>query len=280
VRKRSELIECESWSLIVTGPAVGLGEDLRRLVVTTAAGRGVKPLRRSRRATTYNVRAATEAGLRTDIFVKVIEVPHGLDGLKQRLRDSVGSHVARVTAQMAAAGICAPPVWIHGRERAGGRELIVTPRAQGRGPLRTLELLAGSIADKRAALAALGIEIARMHRAGFVHGDLTPFNIFVVLEVQPRFIFLDHERTRLSFAIGRRRRMLRNLVQLGRFAMPGITRSDRLRLLRSYGLAMKWRDSRKMTRRVAAMLRRRIERDGNFVTVIQPTRLIEGNVSG
>jgi hypothetical protein len=273
-------IECEGWSLSVPDSADGPGNELLRLVVATASGHGVKPIRRSRRATTFNVRVPTKAGARTDIFVKVIDAPRGLDGFKHRLRGSTGSHIARVTSQMATAGICAPPVWIYGRERGGGRELIVTPRAEGRGPLRTLEVLEGSIADKRTALAALGVEIARMHRAGFVHGDLTPFNIFVALGTRPRFIFLDHERTRLSFAIGRCRRQLRNLVQLGRFAIPGITRTDRLRLLRSYALTMKWRDPRRMNRRVAAMVRRRLRRDGSLATVMPPARIIEDSLSG
>jgi hypothetical protein len=277
---QSDRSECEGWSLAVAEPARDLGEELVKLVVETAAGREAKPLRRSRRATTFNLRLPFGSGTRTDIFVKVIDAPRGLERLKRRLRGSIASHVGRVTAQLANAGICAPPIWIYGCELVSRRELIVTPRAAGRGPLRTLEALAGSIADKRAALAALGAEIARMHRAGFVHGDLTPFNIFVVRGESPRFIFLDHERTRIGFAIGRRRRALRNLVQLGRFAMPGVTRTDRLRLLRSYGVAMNWRDPRKMSRRVATMIRRRITRDGSYETVAIPARLIKGGVDG
>ncbi|MGH7836733.1 MAG: lipopolysaccharide kinase InaA family protein [Candidatus Binataceae bacterium] len=273
-------IEREGWSLGLAKPSTELGEELVRLVVATAAGRGAQPLRRSRRATTFNVRVPSTSGAGADIFVKVLDAPRGLDRLKRKLRGSLASHVTQVTAQMAAAGICAPPVWIHGRERASGRELIVTPRAPGRGPLRALEALAGSLADKRAALATLGVEIARMHRAGFVHGDLTPFNIFVAHDQPPRCIFLDHERTRLSFAIGRRRRAMRNLVQLGRFDLPRITRSDRQRVLRSYGVAMSWRDPRKMNRRVAARIQRRIRRDGSYAVVAPLAHLVKGDIRG
>src|SRR5947207_764706 len=84
--------------------------------------------------------------------------------------------------------------------------------------------------EKRALLRRLGAEVARLHRAGFVHGDLVPPNVRVVGEC---FIFLDNDRTRRSRLlvglVGRR-----NLVQLGRFVVPGLTLSDRARVLAAY----------------------------------------------
>ena len=97
----------------------------------------------------------------------------------------------------------------------------------------------GALESKRALLRALGGEIARLHRAGFIHGDLTPHNIFVGGGVRPRFIFIDHDRTRRAAALGRRRRQLRNLVQLGRFDLEGVTRTDRLRVFRAWADALK-----------------------------------------
>jgi hypothetical protein len=158
-------------------------------------------------------------------------------------------------------------VWIQGHQLSGGHEMIVTPRAEGNGPLRTLAAVNGAIASKQGLLQALGEEIARMHLSGFVHGDLTPFNIFVVTGESPRFIFLDHERTRKCFILGRTRRQLRNLVQLGRFSLPGLTRTDRMRTLRAYAAALDPGGERAIVRRVGAMLGRRVRRDGGFARV-------------
>jgi len=61
-----------------------------------------------------------------------------------------------------------------------------------------------------------------------VHGDLVPPNVFVR---DGRFVFLDNDRTsRRPLAFGARR----NLVQLGRLVLPGITLTDRARVLAAY----------------------------------------------
>jgi hypothetical protein len=138
--------------------------------------------------------------------------------------------------------------------------MIVTPRAEGQGPLRTL--LSLDMRSKRLLLKALGQEIARLHRSRFVHGDLTPFNIFFIAE-ESRFVFLDHERTRRTKGV-HGRRQLRNLVQLGRFQLPGITGTDRLRLLRAYTSEMERSRQRRVESLVAKMLSRRIRRDGGL----------------
>jgi hypothetical protein len=259
--------ERHGWRLVLALPETAREhrEELVDFVGVVAAGRGDTPLRRSRRATTFNLRFRAKTGQPFDLFVKLVDAPRGIQKLKHLLRGSASARVARITARLLAAGLGAPPIWIRGRALADGRELIVTPRAEGRGPLYTLEAL--SLTQKRAVLGALGAEIARMHRAGFVHGDLTPFNIFAVCDEPPRFIFLDHDRTRHNFVLGRRRRAFRNLVQLGRFKLPGITRTDRLRILHGYAIAMKSRNARKLGRRVAAMLERRLHRDRGFATV-------------
>jgi hypothetical protein len=257
--------EADGWSLeaAIPSPCDGLRDELIRLAVATANGRSGAPLRRSRRATTYNP-ALTCPGRSYSLFVKVLDPPASKPW-RIRAAGRV-AQVARITARLMAIGFEAPPVWMTGREPATGRELLVTPRAEGRGPLRTLAMVAGSLAHKRAILRALGAEIARLHRAGFVHGDLTPFNIFIVPGEPPRFVFLDHERTRRIFLAGRRR-YLRNLVQLGRFRLPGVSRTDRMRVAQAYCNARRWRGSRKVIARIAAMLGRRIARDGGLAPV-------------
>ena len=64
-------------------------------------------------------------------------------------------------------------------------------------------------------LRALGAEVARLHRAGYIHGDLTPYNIFVTGLQPPQFVFIDHERTRRTILSRFERPRMRNLVQLG-----------------------------------------------------------------
>jgi len=59
---------------------------------------------------------------------------------------------------------------------------------------------------------ALGAEIARLHRAGYIQGDLTPCNFFVTLLEPAQFVFIDHEHTRSTFLSRFGRPRMRNLV--------------------------------------------------------------------
>jgi Lipopolysaccharide kinase (Kdo/WaaP) family len=258
-----EVIERDGWRLLVGD--FGLTTAVREAVVvrTLEASRGElgSPRRRSRHASTWPVRIG--AGAELQIFIKLLDAPRGLEVIKRAVRGGRADHVARITQRLNDSGFLAPPLLAYGREAASGREIMVTPRAEGEGPLRTIKVLRTMPVDrKRAVFRALGAEIARLHRCGFVHGDLTPFNIFFVRTEPPRFVFIDHERTRSAGLIGRRRQMLRNLVQLGRFAMPGITATDRMRVLFGYAAMMDRRERRVLVQRVGAMLARRIRRDG------------------
>jgi tRNA A-37 threonylcarbamoyl transferase component Bud32 len=262
----NEVIERAGWRLNLgdSGLTAGMREAMVARVIEAARGELGPPRRRSRHASTWQIRLGAGVGADAEIFIKLLEAPHGLDAIKWLVRGGRASHVARVTQQLNDSALVAPGLLAYGREDASGREIIVTPRAEGDGPLRTLRTLqgAGAIARKRAVLRALGAEIARLHRCGFVHGDLTPFNIFFVRTEPPRFVLIDHERTRRTGMIGRRRRELRNLVQLGRFEMPGVSATDRMRVVAGYTSRLGRRERRAVTRRISAMLRRRIRRDG------------------
>ncbi len=254
----------EGWQLRLADG--GLTPELREAAVARAlaAARGElgAPQRRSRHASTWQLRIGA-GRIDFEIFIKLLDAPRGFDAVKQLVRGGRASHVARVTQRLSDSGFLAPPLLVYGREHATGREIIVTPRANGDGPLMTLKALGtGAIERKRAVLRALGAEIARLHRCGFVHGDLTPFNIFFVWSEPPRFVLIDHERTRRVGPIGRRRRVLRNLVQLGRFDLPGVGKTDRMRILAGYTARLERRERRRLRRRVNAMLRQRIGRDG------------------
>lgn len=257
-------IQTDGWKIFAAA-AGNLSDRERDALITqitrTADAAGVRPIRRSRHAATFRLQFMSVASGELDLFVKVIDAPEGIERVKRRLRGTRSANVARMSAALNQSGFAAPEVLFYGRQDSG-REVIVTLRSEGDGPLRTLKALKGALAPKRAILHALGSTIAKLHRAGYVHGDLTPFNVLIRRTEPPCFTFLDHERTRRAFLPVRRNRQLRNLVQLGRFDLPGITRTDRLRVLRSYANELAPSARRRISRRVATMLDRRTRPDG------------------
>jgi hypothetical protein len=181
------------------------------------------------------------------------------------MRGGRAGNVLRMTRALHRAGFGTPLLLFSGVHEASGRTMLTSARAEG---VSLPELIAcmhnGPVtARKRTVLCALGAEVARLHRAGLIHGDLTPYNIFVVQGEPPRFIFLDQDRTRRGFPAGRRYRQLRNLVQLGRFDLPGLSNADRLRVFRAYADGLGRARWRPMARRVARMLARRRRRDAS-----------------
>jgi hypothetical protein len=135
----------------------------------------------------------------------------------------------RMGEALQAAGFGAPPVLlVAAREGAG---LLVMRHVGGEELAAALSRL--SRGPKRALLRLLGDGVGRLHAAGFVHGDLVPPNVRVV---DGRLVLLDNDRTRRSrllVRLGGRR----NLVQLGRFVVAGVTATDRLRVLAAYAAA-------------------------------------------
>jgi hypothetical protein len=170
------------------------------------------PARRSRHART--VRLETAEGV---VFVKTYEAPGGWRAFR----------AFHMGAALAAAGFGAPAVTAAAGR--GGAGLLVTRDVGGESVLAALASRRERRA-KRTLLRHLGFEVARLHTAGFVHGDLVPANVHVVAG---RFVFLDNDRTRrsrlLAALVARR-----NLVQLGRFVVPGLTLADRARVLGAY----------------------------------------------
>lgn len=251
----------EGWRLYLleNDQASAIAKDLIALAREAASGRMGKPYHRSHHATTW--RAPLGSPIALPVFVKLIEHPRGFARIKQIIRGSRAAHVVRITQALSDAGFSVPPILLRGTHLERG-ELLITACAEGDGPRRTLARLAsGPLANKWMFLRGLGREIARLHRCGFVHGDLTPFNLFVIRGEPPRFALIDHERTRRVSRLAGSRTRLRNFVQLGRFALPGISRADRLRLLRGYTEMMSPAERRALMRRAAAMLDRRIRRD-------------------
>lgn len=154
----------------------------------------------------------------------------------------------RMGLALTAAGFAAPRALLVGSREGEG--LLVTEDVGG-APL-LVELVGAPGSRKRMILCRLGAEVGRLHVAGFVHGDLVPSNI-LVREGRP--VFLDHDRTRRNAALvwwqGRR-----NLVQLGRFVVPGLSASDRARVLDAYATERGWAEAQR--RRLARWVMRKV----------------------
>jgi hypothetical protein len=256
-------VERDGWSLLLA-PALAefpsrLGLELMERAIKIASGAGGKPLRRSRHASTYQIRLGTPLSGETEVFVKLLDAPRGLKAVRRLVLRSRGERMQSILDALVAADFAVATILMLGDERGSGRTMMVTARVAGEPLQRVLRGAAGAPARRRELLRALGVEIARLHRAGFIHGDLTPYNIFVANGTPARFSLIDHERTarpRLNWE----RRRLRNLVQLCRFELEGMGRTDRLRIVDAYGRAMGGAP-RRVIRRVTAMLRARRLRD-------------------
>jgi hypothetical protein len=245
--------------------AQALSEELIGLARKAVTGGLGAPYHRSRHAITWAASVGGSARLR--VFVKSIARPHGIARLKRIAKGTRGAHIEKITQALNDSGFSAPSLFLRGVDRTG-RELLIIHQVEGDGPLRALDRLAnGPLARKWAVLRRFGGELARFHRCGFVHGDLTPFNIFFLRSEPIRFALIDNERTRRVTALLGRRPRLRNLVQLGRFQLPHLSRTDRLRVLTGYTEMMSRSARRALTRRVAAMLNWRMKQAGGLARV-------------
>lgn len=216
---------------------------------------------RSRHAATYFTQVDGDAGKLMELYVKTYDPTRGWPALKARIRGGRASNVLRITTALQRNGFNTAQVVLKGKHERSGRTMLASLRAEGVALPDLLARESDSKDYKRALMRALGSEVARLHRCGFVHGDLTPYNIFVVQTEPPRFVFLDHDRTRSGFPAGRRYRQLRNLVQLGRFDLPGLTNTGRLAFFHAYAAGVGHVRDRAMLRRVAGMLARRKRKD-------------------
>ena len=148
----------------------------------------------------------------------------------------------RMGQALTSAGFAVPEAVLVGRRGPTG--LLVTRDVGGQDLLHAVAAARG--ARKRDLLRRLGRAVGDLHAAGFVHGDLVPSNVHVCGET---FVLLDHDRTRRGRLLvwwGARR----NLVQLGRFVVAGVTATDRVRVLCAYA------DRRGLSRRLRHRLAR------------------------
>src|SRR5258708_6173260 len=185
------------WILFLLDYDARFSEELRESLIDSAFGAidGTlkKRIRRSRHAETWAQHLGSGGG--PDVYFKVIDAAHGAHAMKLLFKGSRAAHVARISERLRADGIGVPEILLLGAEQRGGREIVVTARVDGRNVPRYLRSERDPLAAKRAILRALGAEVARLHRAGYLHGDLTPYNIFVTGVNPPQVVFIDHDRT-------------------------------------------------------------------------------------
>ncbi len=264
-----------------------LREQMLDAVVAALEGKRGAPFRRSRRATTWKITVAGVTGTSVNLFVKELDRAEGVRARwKGALRAKRCEHVLQISAQLRRDNFQVARILVIGEKPGSGQEVIVMNQVAGFMLPRWMNPRYGaSMNNRRAILRMLGREIARLHGKGYIHGDLTPYNIFASVEDSVSIAFIDHERTwrtsRATINLARERR--RNLVQLGHFDIPGVTRADRLRVFDSYaqaaGLSPRAR-SRSM-RRLARMIQRRRLRDRAIIQgEPQPAIIVEQRPAG
>jgi hypothetical protein len=150
------------------------------------------------------------------------------------------------------------------------RAFILTQKLDGQPAHRFLRRLMDqaerSIPDrKRCELRRVAGLVRRFHDLGFVHGDLVASNIFVVETETTRVLyFMDNDRTRRYPRWVPQALWKRNLIQLNRMPLPGITLQDRMRFFHAYlGCQRLTGSQRKLAHWLERMTRRRrMECDG------------------
>ncbi|MGH7930826.1 MAG: lipopolysaccharide kinase InaA family protein, partial [Candidatus Binatia bacterium] len=185
------------------------------------------------------------SGAQQPLFVKTFFATSAFASLKDCLRRSKAVCALFVAQELHGFGFNAPIAIGAGDERYGAflrRAFLVTLPVQGCSLPQYLrdrfdDPRAGlAVRQKRETVARLAVEIKKFHDLGFVHGDLVPGNIFVTFEPSgtARFCFMDNDRT-CRYPIWLRQRLWRrNLVQLNRFPLAGISLQDRMRFFHAY----------------------------------------------
>jgi hypothetical protein len=247
-------IDRDGWKFKFPDPDTRSRAPLVTLAIGVAGGKTGTCVRRSLHAETWLTNLAE-----AEMFVKLLRPAWGFARIKRLVRGGPSNHVAAIAAQLRRDGIDAPLPILIGVEASTGRELIVTARVRGTVLPRFLREHQRELGHKRAVLRALGAEIGRLHSLGYIHGDLTPFNILLSKDEPLKFVLLDHERTRRTWLARQARPRLRNFVQLGRFSLPGLTRTDRMRVWCGYVAERK--SSNSELRRVVRMIHDRVTRD-------------------
>ncbi|HSE86267.1 MAG TPA: lipopolysaccharide kinase InaA family protein [Candidatus Binatia bacterium] len=184
------------------------------------------------------------------LFLKIFHGSSGMSALKDIFRDSKALRSMRQAAALERFNFNVPITVAAGEKREHGllrKAFVLTLQVKGQSLpdfLRQhgLGVESVSLLEKRNGLKQLALEVRRLHQLGFVHGDLVPTNIFVsrTAEKGNRFFFMDNDRTRRYPKWFPQVFWRRNLVQLNRIPLPGITLQDRVRFLSHYLGLKEW----------------------------------------
>jgi len=200
------------------------------------------------------------------LFLKIFHRAPRAGGFKDVFRASKGRRFWRQGLALSAAGFHAPLALSAGelrRLRWVQRSFVVTGKIEGKPLPEFLQDLlrqTDRIGIKRKSIAALAQTVRRLHSCGFVHGDLVASNLFVATDRRGDgvFWFMDNDRTQRFPSWLPQSRWKRNLVQLNRLPLPGITLQDRMRFFRAYlGRSRLTESDRQFARWIESKTRRR-----------------------
>jgi hypothetical protein len=179
------------------------------------------------------------------IYLKIFSPLPGIAGAKDLWRKSKAARVLYQGLALSRAGFHAPLTIAAGERRRWRylqRAFVLSDTVDGESLVGYLRLRCEgerprlSTAEKRKGLRSLAKLIRTFHDLGFVHGDLLPTNIFVAEDAggQPLFYLMDNDRTHRYPGWFPQTMWKRNLVQLNRIVLPGISLQDRMRFLKCY----------------------------------------------
>lgn len=226
-----------AWRLVVMPPT--WSRELQRKVLAL-----VSEQRPSKHPQTVEVHWEPAGGA-SKFYLKVFHVSQNLSALKDLGRASKAFRFWRQGLALSAFGFNVPLTIAAGelrRLRLLDRAFVLTAKVHGQSlPAFLTELVnldgrKNVLTLKRAGIARLADLIRQFHRQGFVHGDLVASNLFVSQGTsgEPTCFFMDNDRTRRYPLWFRQSLWKRNLIQLNRIPLPGITLQDRMRFLRAY----------------------------------------------
>ncbi len=179
-----------------------------------------------------------------ELYLKVFHPGRGAAAWKDALRRSKAWRAWRVGLELENAGFEVPLAIAAGEQRRARflrRAFLLTEKIYAEPVpmfLRT-GLHCGDdkarLAAKRAGLRHAARLVRRFHRAGFVHGDLVASNLLVAFDGRAmNFYFMDNDRTSRYPGWLAQPFWKRNLIQLNRLPLPGVTLQDRMRFLKAY----------------------------------------------
>ena len=183
-------------------------------------------------------------GKESELYLKVFHPATGSAALKDALRPSKAFRSWRQGIALTGAGFAVPLTVAAGelrRCRILRRAFIMTEKVDGQPAhlfLRNWVHCGHSksgLAAKREGLRRVAELVRGFHQRGFVHGDLVASNIFISDAAgRQMFYFMDNDRTHRYPTWAPQSLWKRNLIQLNRMPLPGITLQDRMRFFKSY----------------------------------------------